>query len=492
MDSMQRESQLPLRSGGPYVRSLSLTHGRLVNALRLAWLVVAPLLLVLWAAGQVDLYEHFRSLASYDPAVRDTVPADVIRANLADLGVSVEVYAAYLLALGIVLSLVCFVVATIVFVRRSDEPMALFTALVLVLLGATFPGSITALGERSSLLNWLDGVLSALSVGSILLLFYLFPTGRFVPRWTRWPALLFLIVVVVTAMIPGSRLHPGNWQVEFESLVLAVMVLTGIAVQIYRYRHISDYTARQQTKWVVLAFSLALVGYTILFSLPAISPAFQPGTLADFVCRFLVIGCMLLIPMSFGIAITRYHLWDIDLVINRTLVYAPLSGMLAGLFGGLTALFQWLSVQLMGAQSIAAIVLSAFTVFGAIIPLRDFLQALVDRHFKVAPSPGERGPVSAAGKQAIVPRSMDAGMEQDGTPAYIEQLREELAALHADLASRSASEQELRQLLARLEERISSPPQEAITTSRVRPRSAAPQESAPHSHTEPGQRTLAK
>jgi hypothetical protein len=367
----------------------------------------------------------------------------------------------------------------------------------------TRPDSLPVPQVLLGLRMMIAGIAPALHL--ILLPLY-FPTGQLPsPRWRHLVRLTVGAIVLFTlswavskqtlTVYYGSAVLANPLSIErlgglegmveiggfFLLVALVAAAVMSLALRFYR----SGGIERQQIKWLAYAFSfvpLALLAEGVYGSVDGIR------VFICFLQYFVLIG----IPLAIGFAILRYRLYDIDIIINRTLVYAPLSGILAGLFGGLTALFQWLSVQLMGAQSIAAIVLSAFTVFGAIIPLRDSLQALVDRHFKVAPSPGERGPVSAAGKQAVVPRSMDAGMEQDGTPAYIEQLREELAGLHADLASRSASEQELRQLLARLEERISSPPQDAITTSREQPRSADPQESAPHSHTEPGQRTLAK
>jgi hypothetical protein len=373
---MAAHSAMPGSTGRMEARPATALHGRALAVARGALAVVATLAVALSAAGQPALYAQFRALAMYDPAIRETV-----RANLGQLGLAVDLYAAYLLALGIILALVCFAIAAIIVWRRSDEPMALFVALLLVLLGATFSGAIGAPGDRSPVMTWLDSILSALSLETVILCLYLFPDGRFVPRWTRWPAGLSLLAIVPASLVPGVPASPERWPDAVYGLFLTAMLLSGVVAQIYRYRRISAAWQRQQTKWIVLGFALAIGGYLTVGLLPAVVPSLQPGTVADLIGAGVVAGCMLLIPLCFGIAILRYHLWDIDVVINRALVYGALTGLLVTVYLVGVVLLQALFRILTGQASTLAIVIATLGAAALFQPLRQRLQTAIDRRF---------------------------------------------------------------------------------------------------------------
>jgi hypothetical protein len=293
---------VPRNTRDQNARSSTALHGRRLAAARAAWVTVASLAVALSVGGVPSLYGDFRTLSVYDVGVRD-----IVRANLLQLGLSVDFYAAYLLTLAVVLAVACYAVAALIFLRRSDEPMALFVAMLFVLLGATFPGSLEALGSLSPIWEWFGGVLSALSLASVFQFFYLFPDGRFVPRWMRWLAVIIAAYVVFTALFPGSPLLSSDSAALPYALLLASWLLTGVFAQVYRYRKVSGPTQRQQTKWVVFGFAAALTGYLAVF------PALEPGTFADFLFSGLAVCFMLLIPMSMGFAILHYRLYDIDL-----------------------------------------------------------------------------------------------------------------------------------------------------------------------------------
>ena len=364
-------------TGGLHARpNTTELRGRWLAAARVVWVVVASLAAVLSVAGLPSLYGAFRTLSVYPSGVRGTV-----RANLAEIGISADFYAAYLLTLGFVLAAACFAVGAVIFWRRSDEPMALFVAMLLVLLGATFSGSVGALGNLHPIWGWLNSILNALSLASVFLFFYLFPDGRFLPRWTRWLAVLIVAYVVPTALFPSSSLNPENWPAMPYTLLLGSWLVTGVFAQVYRYRRVSGPIQRQQTKWVVFGFSVALAGYLVVISLQVIFPSLKPGTLADFFGAAVASCCMLLIPLSFGFAILRYHLYDIDIVINRTVVYGSLTATLVAVYFGCIVLLQRLFVGLTGQESTLAVVASTLVIAALFSPLRRRVQAFVDRRF---------------------------------------------------------------------------------------------------------------
>ncbi len=367
----------PESAGAARIRPPFLRGRRLVVA-RVTWAGLASAAAAISALGLPARYSEFRTLTDYSPAIRDSV-----RVNLAELGLSVGFYAAYLLALGTVLAVACFAVAALIFWRRSEEPMALFVATLLVLLGATFSGSIGALGNIAPIWERLNGILNALSLAFVFLFFYLFPDGRFVPRWTRWLVLLIIAYAAPTALFPYSPLSPENWPALPYTLLLASLLLTGAFAQVHRYWRVSTQTQRQQTKWVVFGFTAGLTGYLGVISLQVAFPMLEPGTLADILGIAATLCFMLLIPLSIALAVLRYRLYDIDIVVNRTLVYGSLTVLLALMyFGGVAttqAIFRALTGQEQQPQ--LAVVVSTLVIAALFNPLRRRIKSFIDRRF---------------------------------------------------------------------------------------------------------------
>ena len=338
---------------------------------RALWLALVSLALALFTAGLPLLYDEFRTLS-----ISNAVDRDEVRANLANLGVSLDFYAGYYVAVAVALSVGCFGLAALIYWRRSDEPIALFVAVALVLLGATFSGANEALGALHPVLRWLGNFLDILSGVSLFLFFYVFPDGRFVPWWTRWPVVFSLSAVGLLSLFPDSRFNLDNWPESLYAPVLFGWLFMGLLAQIYRYRRMSNPSERQQAKWVVFGFATALAGFLGLVSIDLLLPGLQPGTLADFAITAAIHCFMLVIPLSLAIAILRYRLWDIDVIVNRTLVYGTLTAASVGIYAlvvvGLGALLHApgnLLVSLLAAGLVAVL----------FAPLRERLQRAANR-----------------------------------------------------------------------------------------------------------------
>jgi hypothetical protein len=362
----------------PETSAYTTLHGRRLTITRAVCVAVALLTVTLFVAGLPLLYDWFRTLYIHDFGGRDALSA-----HLAQLGLSVDFFIAYLLLLGIIPAVAYFAVAAIIFWRKSDEPMALFTALLLVLFAATIWGSTKELGEIHPILEWLSRVLEALSFALLFLFFYLFPSGRFVPHWTRWLAGVLIAVTVPMVLFPASPLNIERWPILAYVLVLLGWLLAGVCAQVYRYLRVSSPTQRQQTKWVLFGYTAALGGYLGWISFYAILPLARPGSrlVADMIGATVTSGLMLIIPLSFGVAILRYRLYDIDVVINRTLVYGSLTATLVALYFGGIVVLQRLFVLLTGEQSTLAIVASTLLIAALFSPLRRRIQAFIDRRF---------------------------------------------------------------------------------------------------------------
>jgi hypothetical protein len=152
----------------------------------------------------------------------------------------------------------------------------------------------------------------------------------------------------------------------------------------YRYRSVSTLIQRQQTKWVVFGTAIAILGFLGLdvlvqvFSLPQ-----NPNGYGFLAGNTLYLLFQTLIPLSIGMAILRTKLWDIDVVINRALVYGTLTGILALIYFCLVFGFQLLVGGLTGnvSHSPLLIVGSTLVIAALFQPLRLRIQRIIDRRF---------------------------------------------------------------------------------------------------------------
>jgi len=355
---------------------------------RVAWVAVAITALAIILFSIPSSFEHYQSVCTAasevcsERAVGQPTPEGV-RA-LGDMGLSVRFYALFNVVVEKIFQLVCFAVGAIIFLRRSDDRMALLVSLFLVSFGTVAVIPTAAYPLISSQPAWWLPVRSVGIVGEVcsVLFFFLFPGGRFVPHWTRWLAVAFIAFLSSTTLFAGlySR-WPALETVSF--LVFLGIVVSLVWSQVYRYRRVSSETQRQQTKWVVFGTTLGSAG-TFPSQLPvdlSLVGGDTPLTLLVLKVGFTL--SLMLLPLSIGVAVLRSHLFDIDVVINRTLVYGSLTATLAGVyFGGVTAT-QALLRTLTGQEQLPQLVVVASTLVIAALfnPLRRRVQNLVDRSF---------------------------------------------------------------------------------------------------------------
>jgi hypothetical protein len=257
--------------------------------------------------------------------------------------------------------------------------MALLVSLMLIGFG---PEDIT----NADLLNrWLEPTSATIlliflgQISSIIfvLAFFLFPDGQFVPRWTRWVVILGIGVSIFFIIFP-SAIQSGISALLYFSLLISLVI-----AQVYRYRLVSTPAQRQQTKWVVYSLAVTCILLVGLFGVPSlIFPALgQNGSLFSAVGNTLAHALLALIPISFGVAILRYRLYDIDILINRTLVYLTLTATLALIYLGSIISLQSLLRGIINADNDVAIVGSTLAIAALFQPLRHRIQAIIDRRF---------------------------------------------------------------------------------------------------------------
>jgi hypothetical protein len=349
---------------------------------RLAWVgFVVPTLLIFVASVPAHLMDLHRTCPAEPCVAGQLVPAEM-RA-LGDLGVSTDAYIAYALALDFVVALGFCAVGAIIFWRKSREPGALFVSFALMVFGLTWPDTFD-----SALYHPVWGsaarFLTQLGLSSLFVFFFIFPDGRFVPRWSRWVVPIFFVMPVLYVLFPDSILAEPPPRVNI-LLFLGLWACCALA-QVYRYKRVSGPVERQQTKWVVFGVTACVV-LLIGFLSPYVffPPLNRPGaaSLVSNLAGLTVAGSfgLLLIPISIGAAIMRYRLYDIDVIINRALVYATLTLALALTYFGSVALLQYLLRSLTGQEAQLTIVASTLVIAALFQPFRRRIQSTIDRRF---------------------------------------------------------------------------------------------------------------
>jgi hypothetical protein len=243
---------------------------------------------------------------------------------------------------------------------------------------------------------WLSGWGWWLFIGPLLLIMLTFPTGRLLsPRW-RWVvgmiALLIVIFVVFVTASPewqdpttgtnfpnplSLNVMPAN--LTFDAIqtpwMIALVTTSALCVLavLIRYRR-SGSVEREQLKWFLYASAIfiALYAFAGLLFIGVDSPGWV-GVLLSL--------AFTLFPVSIGVAILRYRLFDIDIIIRRTLVYSILTGLLALIYFGGVVLLQQLTRSIAGESSDVAIVISTLVIAALFSPLRRRVQNVIDRRF---------------------------------------------------------------------------------------------------------------
>jgi hypothetical protein len=347
-------------------------RGRWLLLARLAWLAVASIVIGLHVAGIPYAYARTINNLNFDRLTTKQVQV------FKNLGLTPEFYAAYTVALPVGTMVVFIAIATVIFWRRSEDRMALFGAFMLVVFGgAALTSDVPrALVAAHPTLWFPVHIFEYLGQVAFVVFFYVFPNGRFVPRLTRWLAIAVALLYVPSIFFPDSSLDllSGPLFIGFiGSLVIA---------QIYRYRRVSSPAQRQQTKWVVFGVAIAIVGFGVILTLVSLVPSLEPaGPLGEMAGETYVYGSIALIPLSIGVAIMRSRLYDIDILVNRTLVYGSLTVLLVATYVGGVVGLQYVFRALTGQGSTLAVVASTLVIAALFVPLRRRVQGFVDRRF---------------------------------------------------------------------------------------------------------------
>ncbi len=301
----------------------------------------------------------------------------VMAAEAGARGMTLPAYAAYSLVVNVIIALGFGAAGLLIAWKAQGDWFRLLAALVLLF----FPLGNLEVPLQVSGYGYSFFVIGSLLWPAFLLFLYLFPNGRAVPRWSRWPmAIILSIHFFLQAVFLAAEWLSIPEEVLQSLSSLGVVIPLGFAFilfcQVYRYFRVSTPVERAQIRWFVAV--LAIIVFSIVIEALLTGQVMQstPGYGAD----LNNIG-NLLIPASITIAILRYRLWDIDILIRKTLQYTAVTALLAFIYFGSVFLLQRLFSSVSGQQSPLALVVSTLLIAALFAPLRRRIQDGIDRRF---------------------------------------------------------------------------------------------------------------
>ena len=346
-------------------------------AMRFGWGVLVGLSLTLFVLSIPARYEELAEVGRRASA--QLSPGDDLLLHFLSRGA----YAPTVLSLEVVFVLALTLASVAMVWRNWSDWRPLFFSAVFVTYSVWVTPTLDAL-VLPSLLQTLAALMQAAGLLMAIHFFLLFPDGRFVPRWTRLNALGWAVYCVVWGLFPSMPLSLID---PFEATFGAFLILmllgwsVGLVAQAVRYHRV-DSRQRTQTKWVLLVITGACAGYASVYLPGVFLPASgQVRILYDLFGVPLFWVLALPIPFALTIAMFRYSLFDVNVLINRTLVYGTLTVALIFVYIGSVVLLQALFRTVIGSESQLAIVASTLAIAALFVPLRRRVQGFVDRRF---------------------------------------------------------------------------------------------------------------
>lgn len=373
----------------------SATTRRWIKAARITWVLLAIGAGLMLIASLPGYLIRFGGQLTH-------VPADQISTSdrvFAVLG-GIASLASAMLSIGL---------AWLIFRKRFDKPLPIALSIYLLIYSIVMAGPLEHWGEY-----WLGTTQFSVALQGTMLgiptvaLLALFPDGRFVPSWTRW--FFYAAIPWGLSFLFAPELTPSNfarypWLLSINTAGFVITMIVGLYGQLHRYRKVSTTDQRQQTKWVVFGFGLWIT-YMLFSSIPYFYlSSLSADQQAPWWTGMSELGWWLslnIMPIALTIATLRYRLWNIDRVINRTLVYTSLTAIILAIYGllvgGMSVVFQtggnpWMPLL---ATGMAAVLFQ---------PLRARMQGLVNRIMY-----GDRD------DPAAVLTKLGEQLEQTGTP----------------------------------------------------------------------------
>lgn len=354
-------------------------NGPVLRVTQAAWLFVTAAVILLLFVGVPSLHRQLSTPCSGPVEICEELGQLTTEQveEVSAAGVSAPQYASFVTAAEILMLAIWLGTGVVIFVLRRDDWMAMLVSLMLIVFSsATFiSGAMTAAADAYPALAVPVAALAILGEILITAFFLLFPNGRLIPRWLWW-LIPFRAITASLDYLPAYTSRPESELLSTIFLLPIVVLMLG--VQVYRYRRYSTPRERNQTRWVLFGMTTGL-GAFVIIAIVALVTGFWQSAWAIIAWTAMNLIATI-IPITFAIAVLRSNLWDIDVVIRRTTIYAVLTSLLALVYFGSVIVLQRLLTPITG-ESTAAVVLSTLLIAALFLPLRRRVQDAIDRRF---------------------------------------------------------------------------------------------------------------
>ncbi len=300
--------------------------------------------------------------------------------QLAELGISQHAYVLYFLVSESLVAVTFALTGLFIALRGPKTPMAVFAAVAMMLYGVTIPPPMHALVVNAPLLpQWLLFERSV-GFGLFIVFLYVFPDGRF----TSWPVRVLSALVLgwtlLWAFVPAT--NPYNFQPPWPFIAIAALFASAVIVQLYWFYRVRTPLERQQTKWVVYAVTASVAGDFVTHLPWTVFRLHRGSDLVPLlVHQPFFVAFQIVVPLAIGFSVLFYHLWEIDFVLSRTVLYAMITTAAAVIWEAINLTSVKLIEKAMGPQSSAYAGGTATIITGFLLkPMYERFKTIVDKH----------------------------------------------------------------------------------------------------------------
>ncbi|WP_066315842.1 GAF domain-containing sensor histidine kinase [Bacillus sp. FJAT-29814] len=258
--------------------------------------------------------------------------------------ISISFYTYYKFALDLLTVIVFTVLAFFILARGSKTKMGMYTSVLMLYMGTSF--TVGTLPLTGDVWEWPVKFHQLIAWGLFIPFFFLFPNGKPTPKWTLYLSFLWITTEIPYALFPNSFLNSQTWPPVLSGIYFFGFLFACIFAQIFRYKKAATSIEKLQIKWFIFALIL-FVGNIFISGLTGFLPE-DSHPLFISIFFFVTVAtqalALCLIPLSIAYAILKYRLWQIDLILSRTVTYISLTFIVVCFYvlfvNGLGALFR--------------------------------------------------------------------------------------------------------------------------------------------------------
>jgi len=298
---------------------------------------------------------------------------------LKQMHLSLQFMGIYNTVFSCLLALVVILCSPLVYFRRSNDWLVILVAFSMISFASSYLYPVYY-GAYKLNMVFMYNLVSMIGTASMIIVFFIFPSGRFEPHWIRWVSILLVIPTIAGFL---NMQTTANYLVEF--LLWVGFFALGAFAQAYRYRHIATSTERAQTKQLVFGavtcFSILAIMYLVTILIPPHLSSAQIILFSFFISPVNTLP-VLVLDLSFVLAIYHYRLWDTDLYINRTVVYTAVTIFLVLVWFITAKVLSYVSQQFFDKQlSWLGTLLSSLPAVGIYKPVQKWVEKWANAHF---------------------------------------------------------------------------------------------------------------